>query len=78
MNINAAFQMIKKFGLANIHAMEKLGFEEQATDGKKTGPIIIGLAAYTKLNMKGYSEELDQAYDKVFNYIYESYKKGTI
>lgn len=70
MNIEAAAKIIKTLGNTKIEAIEKLGFKKAAAEAREVGALMIGLSAYIKFNMKGKDADLDQAYDSVFDFIY--------
>lgn len=70
MDNKTAFKTIKNLGLACADAIENIGFKNVAIDARKD-PVSFGLASYLELEMQGMDGQLDRAYDKVVQYIYD-------
>ena len=67
MTTDLAYSMIRTLGSIFGDALEKAGH------GKPdVSPLMHGIAAYTKLNLKGEDEKLDTAYDIVTNDMMEA------
>lgn len=67
MNIELAYAMIRNLGSVFAEALDKAG------KGKPDVSVLIhGIAAYTKLSLKGEDDRLDEAYNIVMNDMMEA------
>jgi hypothetical protein len=66
MNIDLAYSMINTLGAIFKDALDKAGKSVDST------VLMHGMAAYTKLNLKGEDAQLDAAYDLVMNDMMEA------
>lgn len=66
MNIDLAYSMINTLGAIFKDALDKAGKPVDST------VLMHGMAAYTKLNLKGEDAQLDAAYDLVMNDMMEA------
>jgi len=67
MTTDLAYSMIRTLGAIFADALTKAGH------GKPdVSPLMHGIAAYSKLNLKGEDTQLDAAYDTVMNDMMEA------
>lgn len=67
METKLAYGMIRNLGQIFADALAKAGHAKP-----DTGILMHGIAAYSKLNLKGEDERLDEAYNVVMNDMMEA------